>query len=49
MSISLEARDILMQLNSMGYRNITAEQLKEFIKGKIEFYKTHTSKTLLPL
>lgn len=33
-SISLEPREILFHLNNMGYRNITAEHLKEFMKGK---------------
>lgn len=37
MSISLDAREILTHLNSMGYRNVTAEQLKEFMRGKTEF------------
>lgn len=34
-SIPLEAREILHHLNSLGYRNISAEQLKEFMKGFI--------------
>lgn len=33
MSIQLNPKDVLAHLNSMGYRNITAEQLKEFMKG----------------
>jgi len=38
MSLSLDAREILIHLNEMGYRNITAEQLKEFMRGCILFY-----------
>lgn len=34
MSIPLEAREILNHLNSLGYRNITSTQLKEFMAGK---------------
>lgn len=33
MSITLDPREVLQTLNSMGYRNITGEQLKEFIRG----------------
>lgn len=43
MSITLDAREILMHLNSMGYRNVTAEQLKEFMRGKV--YARHSQKT----
>lgn len=35
MSISLEAREILNHLNSLGYRNISSAQLKEFMSGKL--------------
>lgn len=31
---NLEAREILHHLNSLGYRNLSAEQLKEFMRGK---------------
>lgn len=33
MSVSFDAREVLTHLNALGYRNISAEQLKEFIKG----------------
>lgn len=33
MSISMDAREILCHLNKMGYKSITAEQLKEFMRG----------------
>lgn len=33
MSVQLDPREVLQTLNGMGYRNISAEQLKEFIKG----------------
>ncbi|CAD7079453.1 unnamed protein product [Hermetia illucens] len=32
MSVSFDAREVLTHLNALGYRNISAEQLKEFIK-----------------
>lgn len=32
--LPLDARAILQHLNELGYRNITAEQLREFLKGK---------------
>lgn len=34
MSLPLDAGEILTHLNQLGYRNISAEQLKEFQKGK---------------
>lgn len=37
MSISLDPREVLQTLNAMGYRNITAEQLKEFTRGWFRF------------
>lgn len=33
MPISLDPREVLQHLNDLGYRNITAEQLKAFIIG----------------
>lgn len=33
MSITLNPREVLQTLNGMGYRNISAEQLKEFMRG----------------
>lgn len=33
--ISISARDVLQHLNSLGYTEITGQQLKYFIKGKI--------------
>lgn len=33
MSFSVDPRDVLQHLNELGYKNITAEQLKEFILG----------------
>jgi hypothetical protein len=32
-SLSLDAKEVLFHLNYMGYRNITAIQLKDFMKG----------------
>lgn len=32
--LPLDARAILQHLNELGYRNISAEQLREFLKGK---------------
>lgn len=32
-SVSLDAREVLFHLNYMGYRNVTAIQLKEFMRG----------------
>lgn len=32
--LPLDARAILHYLNELGYRNISATQLKEFLKGK---------------
>lgn len=43
-SIPLEAREILHHLNSLGYRNVTAEQLKEFMKG-FNFVRPHNNLT----
>lgn len=37
MSIKLDPREVLYYLNDLGYRNITAQQLKEFMKGKYFF------------
>lgn len=34
MSLPLDAREVLFHLNYMGYRNITKEQLKNFMTGK---------------
>lgn len=34
MSVNLNPREVLSYLNELGYVNITAEQLKRFIKGK---------------
>lgn len=33
MSSSLDPRDVLAYLNELGYTNITAQQLKDFVKG----------------
>ncbi len=33
MSVQLDPREVLAQLNSMGYRNISADILKEFMKS----------------
>lgn len=33
MSLQLDARDVLHELNQLGYVNVTAEQLKEFMQG----------------
>lgn len=38
MSVPLEPREILSYLNELGYTNITAQQLKAFIKGRINFF-----------
>lgn len=35
MSISMDAREILCHLNKMGYKSITADQLKEFMRGNL--------------
>lgn len=41
MSISMDAREILCHLNEMGYKSITADQLKEFMRGIfVLFYLT---------
>lgn len=32
---ALDPREVLLYLNELGYTNITAKQLKEFMKGKI--------------
>lgn len=37
MSVDLNPREVLAYLNELGYVNITAQQLKKFIKGKILF------------
>lgn len=33
MALPLEAREVLFHLNYMGYRNISKEQLKNFMIG----------------
>lgn len=33
----MDAREILSQLNEKGYKSITAEQLKEFMRGNFHF------------
>lgn len=33
-NLPLDAKLVLIHLNALGYRNVTSEQLKEFIKGK---------------
>lgn len=35
MSIELNPREVLTYLNELGYVNITAQQLKKFIKGVV--------------
>lgn len=32
--MALDPKEVLQHLNKMGYKNITAIQLKEFITGK---------------
>lgn len=34
LSLSLDAKEVLFHLNYMGYRNITAQQLKGFMFGE---------------
>lgn len=34
MSVKIDPRDVLSYLNELGYTNISAQQLKEFIIGK---------------
>lgn len=34
MSIMVEPRKVLQLMNSMGYKNVSATELKEFTKGK---------------
>lgn len=34
MDSNLDPRAVLAHLNRLGYRNISPEQLKEFIRGK---------------
>ncbi|GAB0093406.1 Hydrolethalus syndrome protein 1, C-terminal domain [Sergentomyia squamirostris] len=41
-SISLDAREVLHHLNELGYRNITAQQLKEFIRDLKKLIKYDT-------
>lgn len=36
MSVQLDPREVLAHLNSMGYRNISADILKEFMKSKLK-------------
>lgn len=38
--LPLDARAILQHLNELGYRNISAEQLREFLKGKTTLTQT---------
>lgn len=38
--LPLDARAILHHLNELGYRNISAEQLREFLKGKTTLTQT---------
>lgn len=33
---AMDAKEILNHLNHLGYRNITAAQLKEFQKGNLQ-------------
>uniref|UniRef100_A0A6B2EJE0 Centriolar and ciliogenesis-associated protein HYLS1 C-terminal domain-containing protein n=1 Tax=Phlebotomus kandelakii TaxID=1109342 RepID=A0A6B2EJE0_9DIPT len=42
MSISLDAREVLHHLNELGYKNITAQQLKEFIRDLKKLIKYDT-------
>lgn len=35
MAIELDPKEVEAHLNRLGYYNITEEQLKEFIKGKL--------------
>lgn len=35
LSLSLDAKEVLFHLNYMGYRNVSKEQLKFFMLGKI--------------
>jgi hypothetical protein len=35
MAINLDPKEVKAHLIRLGYRNITGEQLKEFIKGKL--------------
>ncbi|XP_055709819.1 uncharacterized protein LOC129805732 [Phlebotomus papatasi] len=42
MSISLDAREVLHHLNELGYKNITAHQLKEFIRDLKKLIKYDT-------
>lgn len=37
MSVDLNPREVLAYLNELGYVNITAQQLKKFIRGEIIF------------
>lgn len=37
MSIELDPQEVLEHLYSLGYYNITKEQLKEFMKGTFVF------------
>lgn len=45
MSNAINPRDVLLYLNELGYTNITAQQLKAFIKGRpwmwLIFCRTH--------
>lgn len=37
MAVKLDPKEVKAHLNRLGYYNITGEQLKEFIKGKLTF------------
>lgn len=34
MSHTINPRDVLEYLNELGYQNVTADQLKEFMRGQ---------------
>lgn len=36
-SLSMNSREVLFHLNYMGYKNVTAEQLKNFMIGNSYF------------
>lgn len=37
--MELDAKEVLFHLNYMGYRNITKEQLKAFMLGKVLLFQ----------
>lgn len=43
MTCVINPRDVLEYLHELGYRNISADQLKEFIKGKKLIIRKHLS------